>query len=402
MSIRRFLRRGGLFFRVHQLVVRLPLIFQRLERFRELHELRLARLFLFQRDAGLTHRLFGFSEGELCFPKFAAVFFVHRRFGRIGGQRIELFPDLRELFLPCVILRAVSFQQTGEKFRELVFRRKLGVLRQDDPCGVLLESLLHLVQFAADCGAVFVYPLLKLCIKIGFEYAAENARPLPRPGEQELAELSLREHGDLTELISVYTKDITNLFFHIRVTCEHFTVRQNQLHMRLFLGRSGPTGLGAFILRVSLDLIGLPTIGERKLHFGRRLGRGEFGTEHRAFASIAARFTEQRKGDRVKDRRLPCAGIARDEVQSAFAELPEIKLRFARIRTKGAERKIQRSHSISSRTVAKTSFTYSLCLSVIFCPFCISKNSAKSSVSVIVRRRSSAAITTEVRVRRLS
>ena len=157
----RFLCLGDLLFRVHQLVVRLSLIFQRLERFRELHELRLARLFLFQRDAGLTHRLFGFSEGELCFPKFAAVFFVRRRFDRIGGQRIELFPDLRELFLPCVILRAVGFQQTGEKFRELIFRRKLGVLRQDDPCGILFKGVFRLLQLATDRKKVFFYLLLE-------------------------------------------------------------------------------------------------------------------------------------------------------------------------------------------------------------------------------------------------
>ena len=50
-------------------------------------------------------------------------------------------------------------------------------------------------------------------------------------------------------------------------------------------------------------------------------------------------------------------GIDRELWDAALAELPEIKLRFARIRAKGAERKIQRSHSISSRSAAKTAFT---------------------------------------------
>ena len=270
----RFLRRGGLYFRVHQLVVRLSLLFQRLERFRELHELLLARLFLFQRDAGLTHRLFGFSEGELCFPKLAAVFLVRRRFDRIGSQRIELFPDLRELFLPCVILRAVGLQQTGEKFRELVFRRKIDALRQDDPCGVLFKGVFRLLQLATDRKKVFFYLLLKERIQICVEYLLEYLPAGLRIRQQQLAEFALRYHGDLAELILIHSKDIADLLIHIFRTRDDLAIRHQEFRVRLFLGRSGAAELGALIRRIALDLIGLPPVGENKLHLRRRLRRG--------------------------------------------------------------------------------------------------------------------------------
>ena len=274
--VRRFLRRGGLFFRVRQLVVRLPLIFQRLERFRELHKLRLTRLFLFQRDAGLTHRFFGFSEGELCFPKFAAVFFVHRRFGRIGGQRIELFPDLRELFLPCVILRAVGFQQTGEKFRELIFRRKLGVLRQNDPCSILFKGVFRLLQLATDRKKVFFYLLLEERIQICVEYLLEYLPAGLRIRQQQLAEFALRYHGDLTELILIHSKDIADLLIHLFRTRDDLAIRHQEFRVRLFLGRSGAAELGALIRRIALDLIGLSPVGEGEHHLRRRFRRGIF------------------------------------------------------------------------------------------------------------------------------
>ena len=262
-----------------------------------------------------------------------------------------------ELLFPCSILRAIRIQQGSKKSGQLSLRRKLGVFRETDERGVLIPCLSRLVPLAVERKEIRLYPLLKACVKVRFEYIAEDLPAILCVRQQELSELALRDHGDLAELRAVYAEDISDRRIYIRPARDNAPVRHSKFGARRLLCGSAAAGLGPLILRVSPDGISFPCVGKGELHLGRRLWRSEFGAEHGAFAPIAAWRAEKREGDGVKERCFPCAGVAGDEIQAPPAEPPEIELRFIRVGAKGAERQMKRSHGVSSsRSAAKTAF----------------------------------------------
>ena len=201
-----------------------------------------------------------------------------------------------------------------EEGRQLILGRKLPLVRKPDARGVLIKRLSRFLALPVERKEIGLYALLKAGIEIGFEYIAEDFPAVFRIRQQQLTEFALRDHGNLAELRAVYAEYCADRRVYIAAARHNAAVRQHKFSARRLFRCSGAAGLAALILRVAPDDIGFSGAGENELYLRRRLRSGEFGAQHGAFPSLAARRAEQREGDGVKERSLSRAGISSNEV----------------------------------------------------------------------------------------
>ena len=142
------------------------------------------------------------------------------------------------------------------------------------------------------------------------------------------------DHADLRELIPCQADDLLDGPVNILDFGNDSTVRVGELGVgRLFCGAGAPS-LGPRVFRVAADGVLLVVIGEVQLHKGRVGVLGILGAEHVRLPALAAGRAVQGKGDGVKNRGFPRAGVTRDQIQAALTQLGKIQLLDAGVRAK--------------------------------------------------------------------
>ena len=185
-------------------------------------------------------------------------------------------------------------------------------------------------------------------IPLRVEDLAEDGLALVRLGEQQLAELPLRDHCDARKLLPVHADDVRHGGGHVARFRDDAAVRQRQLGVRLLHGRARAARFRARVFGVAAHGVGPAAVCEGQLHERRRLGRCVFAAQHGALAALAARLAVERVGDRVKDRRLAGARVAGDEVEPGRAERRKVHGRLPGVRAEGGHGQVQRSHGCAS------------------------------------------------------
>ena len=133
------------------------------------------------------------------------------------------------------------------------------------------------------------------------------------------------DHADLRELIPCQADDLLDGPVNILDFGNDSTVRVGELGVgRLLCG--AVRALSPRVFRVAADGVLLVVIGEVQLHKGRVGVLGVLGAGMSAFRLSPLAETVQGKGDGVKNRGFPRAGVARDQIQAALTQLGKIQL----------------------------------------------------------------------------
>ena len=180
----------------------------------------------------------------------------------------------------------------------------------------------HQLLFAVLQGNAFfslriLQPFLKGGIEVGMEHPAENIAALCAVRIKQLQKFPLRNHGNLLELLCIHAQNRFNLVFHRRKSgrkCCPLRARfLIQRRIRTLRRHALAAQLGSLIRRVAYHAVLSALMGKRQRHkaFGLRLRKIAPHTVHATVR--AARLTEQRKADGIKERSFPCACVAADE-----------------------------------------------------------------------------------------
>ena len=211
------------------------------------------------------------------------------------------------------------------------------------------------VQFGVLSGALLVQrggfclqTLLQLGIALGAEQLAEDAAALLRRSVEQLCELPLRDEHDLGKLVVVQPNDLLHGGGHVLCLGHRRAgVRVGQGGIRLFGGHALAPGLGALVLRVAAHHVAHAVHLKFQLHKGGGLVIRVLAAQHGALPDAAAGMIVQRVGDGVKNSGLARAGVAGNEIQSAFAQLFKVERSLGGIGAKGRKGQSQRSHRVS-------------------------------------------------------
>ena len=276
-------------------------------------------------------------------------FLILLQLAQVLVDRFELTVDLLHLVIQrggSLFVRLVHMRQRDQCFRIgkladycLLDQRFLfGSGDTDDFPNILRNAVLHLICFALGCIEFLAQPLLQLFVVFGAEDLAKNPLALLSGRQQQLSEITLRDHCDTHKLFTVNAEDLRDFGGDFLGVRDRRAVWQDQFCIGGLLGLAVTALFGTPILRIALDRIGFSVIFKRQLHKGVGVRIGIFGAQHFRFACFIGGFTVERIDDRVKDRRFACAGVACDQVDAALAELAEINRRFARVRTECGHR----------------------------------------------------------------
>jgi len=175
---------------------------------------------------------------------------------------------------------------------------------------------------------------LQLLVALGLEDIAKNLPAFIGLGLQQFAEITLRNHGNLGELLVIQSQNCLNLIVYLLNTHEYPTVRHGQLDTSILLRHFIPTQCAALVSRVAANGVLLVAIAKYQFHIGRGLGIGVLGAQHGCIAVASAGLTVQCKGDCVKQRGLARAGVAGNQVQTVLPQLIQLQFRFSRVRPK--------------------------------------------------------------------
>ena len=135
----------------------------------------------------------------------------------------------------------------------------------------------------------------------------------------------------------VDTQDLEDLPVHLPRLREHRAVRQRELCVRLLDRRAAPALRRALVLRIPLHGIVLSAVTKAHLDLRRGLRLRILRAQHAGGPVLARGLAEEGKGDRVEDRGLARARVARDEVEPALAELFHIDVRHTLIGAEGGQ-----------------------------------------------------------------
>ena len=188
---------------------------------------------------------------------------------------------------------------------------------------------------------------------IRLENLAENLLALIRRRDQQLHKVALRNHRNLRKLIAINANDSLHGRPNIFIFA-HRTARRPLTAIRLgivkrhrgrFFRESLAARLGAHVFGIAHNAVFPARIFERQVDFGLCFGGGIHATElFCVVAVLSARTTEQRIHNRIENRRLAGARIARNQIEPALAELIQIDDGPLRIRPEGRNNQSGRSH----------------------------------------------------------
>ena len=242
-----------------------------------------------------------------------------------------------------------------------LFRRELSRMGFSDVLGmqiavgashaadILPDAPPFVFAFTGKLPDVVLQSFLKDLIVAGMEDLAENRLAVFRLCQQQAQEVSLGDHGDLGKLVPVDAENILDGRGHFPLLCHASAVGADELGFRCLFRCAGSAAFCLLVLRLSRHGILLPRVGEGQCHEGRPVRVGVLGPQHGGLAVVPAGLSVQGEGDRVENGRLPRAGIAGDQVQSALPQLLKVDGLLPRIGAEGRHDQIQRSHILSSQ-----------------------------------------------------
>ena len=223
-----------------------------------------------------------------------------------------------------------------------------------------------------ELGVFLLEGVLQFLVALGAEQLAEDPAPFFGGSVQQPGELPLRDHGDLGKLVVVQPDELSDgggdLF---RLGHGRAAVGKGEGGVGLFGGEALTPRLGAEIFRVAPDGVPCPAHLEFQLHESGGAGVGVFAAEHPAVPHAAAGAVVQSIGDGVEEGGLACAGVASDEVETAFAETFQLQGGGAGIRAEGRKGQLERSHTSSSfQSVSMSCWQKAVCWLVMGWLFC--------------------------------
>ena len=220
-----------------------------------------------------------------------------------------------------------AFQLEGERAQRI---RRRGL-------HIVLDGLPRILLFDEEPLCIAQDLHLQRLVVLRLEELPEDFLAFLRVREQQLQEVALRDHRDLGELLMIDAEDLEDLPVDLPRLREHRAVRQRELCVRLLDRRAAATLRRALVLRIPLHGIILPAVTEAHLDLRRGLRLRILRAQHAGGPVRARGLTEEGEGDRVKDRGLAGAGVARDEVEPTLAELLHIDFRHALIGSEGGQ-----------------------------------------------------------------
>ncbi len=247
---------------------------------------------------------------------------------------LALFIPLQQLLQKLGSARRLSLEP--DLFQLFQFLCGFSVLCAHNPVHVLDNAPSQLIIRLPSRLYRVPQSVLQLLIQPGMKDLTENLAALCRSREQQLLEISLRDHRDLCKLTVVQPHQLRDCLRHLpRLRNRLPPVRIDQLRVSLLRGVASPSSLRALILRISPDAVLLPLIGENKLHIGGRVLLRIFAPEHPGLPHFPARLAVERKGDRVKQRCLSRPSVSCNQEKASVSERGKVNLRLPRV---GSER----------------------------------------------------------------
>ena len=273
--------------------------------------------------------------------------------GKRLRDSVELFFQLRVRFL----ILGDQFTQQEEHFLRRQFSGSRlphlfgaqAVFGAAHAADILPDAPPFVFTFTGEFPDVVLQSLLKDLIVAGMEDLAENRLAVLRLGQQQAQEVPLGDHGDLGKLVPVDAENVLDGCGHFPLLCHSSAVWADELGFRRLFRRAGSAAFCSLVFRLSRHGILLPRVGERQCHEGRPSRVGVLGPQHGGLAVVSTGLSVQGEGDRVENGRLPRAGIAGDQVQSALPQLLKVDGLLPRVGAEGRHDQIQRSHVLSSQ-----------------------------------------------------
>ena len=280
-------------------------------------------VFFFLREGALQRRQLRLLNGQLGLRLFERLLGLLLR----SGKR-EAFVDLRKLCFQRFAARCgllvplrVPGDERIQKRHDLVHGKGAVlcllylqgehiVLPDHDTRAVLPDAGFGLFILLAEAPGLVLEPHLKGIEVFRVEELLEDLFPLVGGGLEELSEVPLGQHGDLTELAAVHAQDLRDGLVDLPRPGDEAAVGVSQLRVGLLLGKALAAGLAAGVLGIAPDGVAPARVVEDELDLGGCLGRGILGAEHTRVAVVAAGFAEEGEGDGVKDRGLARAGVS--------------------------------------------------------------------------------------------
>ena len=315
---------------------------------------------------------------------------IGRRPGKLRNHALQPLLRLRQLPVQLVLRALVRLNQRRKQLHDLRHRQfappcPFGVVcagrifAAGDSIRILADACRRLPQLALYLRRPALELILKDDIQARSKDIAKDLLPLPRVRLQKLSEIALGNHRHLSKLLARQADDARNGPVHFPQLADHAPIRIRQLCVGKLPGHARASRLCTLIFWIAPDSVFLTIVRKGELHKRRRFRPGIFGAEHAHLAVIPAGRAKERIGDRIENRRLSCARIACDQIQSALPQPAEIQLLYARIRAKARDGQFDRPHACPSQMDSISCCAKSLCSSLIGWLFCSSYSSLNSS-----------------------
>ena len=281
----------------------------------------------------------------------------------LGLRLVASHKPLEQLDQPCSHGRPTATTLV-KLLLARILRRKADGLRATQ--NVAFQLLVLALEFAA----LLAQAILQHLVLLRGEQLAENALARCRVGREQLAELPLRQHDDLLELVRINTQQLFHLHVHLANAADAAPIGQLDFSVRRLFRGAFAALLSPLVIGIALYTIGLPAVRELQLNerFACRIGEIAAQTCRRtgAVSAIAACLAEQSEANGVEDHGFACACIAAHQVHARAPKRPKVDFRLAGIRSEGGHGQLQRLHcapsSCPSGPFAAESSTFAISL----------------------------------------
>ena len=288
---------------------------------------------------------------QTCFHDVQLTAQLLRRLGVFIQNCFKYLPELRHGQL--VVL---GFFYIGEIYRIFV---------TSDALHILPDAAGGFVFLATYFQSLILQTALQEVIELCPEDIAENFLPFLSSGLQQLAEISLRDHGNLGKLLPGQADDVPNSGVNLFQLGNWMPIRVNELCRRSLLCASGSPRFCTGIFRIALHGVFFSAIVKGQFHIGWCIRGGILGAQHGGIPTVAAGLSKQGIGDSIENSGFACAGIACNQIEAAGAQLGKIQFLRTCVGAKAGNRQFQRSHVFPSSIASISSCTNARCISLI-------------------------------------
>ena len=246
-----------------------------------------------------------------------------------------------------------------------ILRRKTDGLRA--PQNIAFQ----LFVLALELATLLAQAILQHLVLLRGKQFAEDALTRCRVRCQQLAELSLRQHDDLLELVRIDAQQLFHLHVHLAHAADAAPVGQLDLSVRRLFRSAFAALLSPLVIGIALYAIGLPAVRELQLNerFACRIGEIAAQTCGRtgSVSTVAACLAEQREANGVEDHGFARARVTAHQVHARAPKRPKVDFRLGGIRPEGGHGQLQRLHCAPSScpsgpfAAESSTFAISLC-----------------------------------------